>query len=85
MNLFTARLTGKMLSTEQFENEIRDMQERVKRWRAIEKSPELAEYMALKKVMESSDFQNRRAELKNTKYRDTEEGKKMTLLGKLSS
>ena len=48
MNLFTARLTGKMLSTEAFEKAIHDMQERVKRWRAIEKSPELAEYKELK-------------------------------------
>ena len=50
MNLFTARLTGKMLSAEQFEQNIHDMQERVKRWRAIEKSQELAEYKALKAI-----------------------------------
>ena len=33
MNLFTARLTGKMLSAEAFEKTIHDMQERVKRYR----------------------------------------------------
>ena len=33
MNLFTARLTGKMLSTEAFEKSIYEMQERVRRWR----------------------------------------------------
>ena len=77
MNLFTARLTGKMLSTEAFEKTIHDMQERVKRWRAIEKSPELAEYLELKKIVESSDFQERKNELVNRKYKDTEEGKKM--------
>ena len=45
MNLFAARLTGKMLSAEAFEKTIHDMQERVKRYRLIEKSPELAEYL----------------------------------------
>lgn len=77
MNLFTARLTGKMLSTEQFEKTIYDMQERVKRWRQIEKSPELAEYNALKKIVESSDFQARKKELVSRKYKDTDEGRKM--------
>ncbi len=77
MNLFTARLTGKMLSTEAFEKTIQDMQERVKRWRAIEKSPELAEYLELKKVVESSDFQERKKELSTRKYADTDEGRKM--------
>ncbi len=78
MNLFTARLTGKMLSTEQFEKTIYDMQERVKRWRQIEKSPELAEYNALKKIVESSAFQARKKELVSRKYKDTDEGRKMT-------
>lgn len=77
MNLFTARLTGKMLSTEAFEKTIYDMQERVKRWRAIEKSPELAEYRELKKIVESSDFQEKKSELINRKYKDTQEGRKM--------
>lgn len=77
MNLFAARLTRKMLSTEAFEKTIHDMQERVKRWRAIEKSPELAEYVELKKIVESSEFKERKNELVNRKYKDTEEGKKM--------
>ncbi len=77
MNLFTARLTGKMLSTDAFEKTIHDMQERVKRWRAIEKSPELAEYRELKKKVESSDFQEKKNELINRKYKDTQEGRKM--------
>ena len=85
MNLFAARLTGKMLSTEAFEKTIYDMQERVKRWRAIEKSPELAEYRKLKEVVESSDFQEKKNELMNRKYKDTDEGRKMTAFEKLSS
>lgn len=85
MNLFTARLTGKMLSTEQFEKAIHDMQARVKRWREIEKSPELAEYLELKKTVESSAFQERKNELVNRKYKDTDEGRKMTTYERLSS
>ena len=77
MNLFAARLTGKMLSTDAFEKEIADMQARVKRWRAIEKSPELAEYNELKKIVESPDFQEHKNELEKRKYKDTQEGKKM--------
>ena len=85
MNLFTARLTGKMLSAEQFEKNIHDMQERVKRWRAIEKSPELAEYKELKAIIEQSDFQEKMSEMKNRKYSDTDEGRKMKTLDRLSS
>ena len=78
MNLFTARLTGKMLSTEAFEKAMCEMQERVKRWRRIEQSPELAEYIELKKLVDSPDFQARKKELISRKYKDTDEGKKMT-------
>ena len=85
MNLFAARLTGKMSSTEAFEKNITEMQERVARWRAIEKSPELAEYLDLKKKVESSDFQERKNELVNRKYKDTDEGRKMSALERLNS
>ena len=85
MNLFAARLTGKMCSTEAFEKNITEMQERVARWRAIEKSPELAEYLDLKKKVESSDFQERKNELVNRKYKDTDEGRKMSALERLNS
>ena len=84
MNLFTARLTGKMLSTEAFEKSIYEMQERVRRWREIEKSPELAEYLELKKIVESSAFQERKNELINRKYKDTDEGRKMLAYERLS-
>ena len=74
-----------MSSTEAFEKNITEMQERVARWRAIEKSPELAEYLDLKKKVESSDFQERKNELVNRKYKDTDEGRKMATLERLSS
>ena len=83
MNLFTARLTGKMLSAEAFEKTIHEMQERVKRYRQIEKSPELAEYLKLKEIVESSEFKERKNELINRKYKDTDEGRKMTAYERL--
>lgn len=85
MNLFTARLTGKMLSTDAFEKTISEMQARVKRWRAIEKSPELAEYNELKKRVENSDFQERKRVLIDRKYKDTDEGRKMTAFQRLAT
>jgi hypothetical protein len=85
MNLFTARLTGKMLSTDAFEKTVYDMQERVKRYRQIEKSPELAEYLELKKLVESTDFQDHKRELVSRKYQDTDEGRKMKSYEHLSS
>ena len=77
MNLFTARLTGKMLSTDAFEKTVSELQARVKRWRQIEKSPELAEYVSLKKLVESSDFHATKKTLQTRKYEDTDEGRKM--------
>ena len=84
MNLFTARLTGKMVSADVFEANIHDLLERVKRYRAIEKSPELKEYLELKSVVETTDFQNHKSELRTRKYADTEEGRKTARLRKLS-
>ncbi len=85
MNLFTARLTGKMLSTDAFEKEMAAMIERVNRWRRVEKSPELAEYLALKKIVDSPEFQARKKELISRKYKETEEGHKMNRYERLRS
>lgn len=74
-----------MSSTEAFEKTVYEMQERVARWRQIEKSPELAEYLDLKKKVESSAFQERKNELVNRKYKDTDEGRKMSALERLNS
>ena len=83
MNLFRARLTGKMLSTDAYEKAVSELQARVKRWRTIEKSPELAEYQKLKKIVESSDFKERKQTLMKRKYDDTDEGRKMTAYKRL--
>ena len=83
MNLFVARLSGKMVSTDQFEANMRANQERVVRFRQVEKTPELAEYLALKKEVESPEFQERKKQLSSRKYKDTEEGRKMAFYNKL--
>ena len=85
MNLFTARLTGKMVSTEQFEANMYENQQRVIRYRQVEKSPELAEYLALQKEVESPSFQERKKELITRKYRNTDEGRKTSFYKKLKS
>ena len=72
-----------MVSTDTFEKIIVDMQERVKRYRLIEKSPELAEYQELKKKVESSEFKERKNEFVNRKYQDTDEGRKMSTYKRL--
>ena len=77
MNLFTARLTGKMLSTEQFEKHIQSTQARVARWKQIDQSSVLKEYLELKQKIESPEFQAEKRELISRKYKNTEEGKKM--------
>ena len=71
MNLFTARLTGKMLSTEQFEKHIQSTQARVARWKQIDQSSVLKEYLDLKQKIESPEFQAEKKELISRKYKDT--------------
>lgn len=77
MNLFTARLTGKMLSTEQFEKHIQSTQARVARWKQIDQSSVLKEYLELKQKIESPEFRAEKKELISRKYKNTEEGRKM--------
>lgn len=85
MNLFTARLTGKMLSTEQFERHISATQGRAARWHKIDQSPILKEYFNLKEKIESAEFQAEKKELINRKYKDTDEGRKMLQYQKMNS
>lgn len=83
MNLFAARLIGRMVSTEKFEAMIKEQQELVTRYRAVEKSPEMKEYLDLKQIVESTDFKNRKSEMLSRKYKDTDEGRKMARYNEL--
>lgn len=85
MNLFSARLSGKMVSTEQFEKDMEERQKTVVRFRQVEKTAELAEYFQLKKIVETPQFQEKKKELQSRRYKDTEEGRKTAHYNKLNS
>ena len=55
MNLFFKKLFGKLHSTERMERHIMEEQERIARFRQVEKSPELKEYLELKEIVESKE------------------------------
>jgi hypothetical protein len=65
------------MNTKAFEQWLQQQAQTIVRYRQIEKGNILAEYNALKKVVESTDFQTKRKELTTTHYADTQEGKTM--------
>lgn len=66
-----------MQKTKVFEQWLLDQQAMIVRYREVEKGAVLAEYNELKKVVESSVFQAKKAELTTTKYAQTTYGKTM--------
>jgi len=71
MNLFFKKLFGKLHSTERMERHIMEEQERIARFRQVEKSPELKEYLELKEIVESKEFFQKKFNLKRTEYKST--------------
>lgn len=71
MNLFFKRLLGQLQSTEKMERRIMDDEKRIARYRQVEQSEELKEYLELKKIVESKEFQQKKFNLTNTKYTST--------------
>lgn len=69
--------TTKMISTRDFEQWLHEQADTIVRFRQIEKSPLLAEYIALKQVVESTEFQSKKIHFSTTRYVDTPEGKTM--------
>ena len=69
MNLFFKRLTGQLRSTEWMERRMMTEEERIARYRQVENSPELKEYLELKQVVESKPFQQQKYNLQHTKYK----------------
>lgn len=69
--------TTKMISTKDFEQWLHEQATIVVRFRQIEKSDLLAEYIALKQTVESTEFQSKKIHLSTTRYVDTSEGKTM--------
>lgn len=73
MNLFFARLTGKLKSTEKFEQHLQNMLAEAKRYHEVETSDMLKEYLELKKKVTAEKFILKKQELLNRKYKATEE------------
>ena len=71
MNLFFKKLTGQLHSTDRMERHIMAEEERIARYRQVEKSPELKEYLELKKIVESKEFQQKKYNWIHTKYKST--------------
>lgn len=71
MNLFFKKLTGQLHSTERLERHIMAEEERIARYRQVEKSPELKEYLELKKIVESKEFKQKKYNWMHTKYKST--------------
>ena len=76
--------TVKMLSTKQFEQWLQEQAQIAVRYRNVEKSNLLAEYIALKEVVESVEFQAKKTKLTTTRYADTQEGSTMAVYKKLA-
>ena len=71
MNLFFKKLTGGLQSTEKMERRIMDDEKRIARYRQVEQSADLKEYLELKKIVESKEFQQKKFNLTHTKYKNT--------------
>ena len=71
MNLFFARLTGALQSTDKMERRLVEEEERIMRYRQIEKSPEMKEYLELQQKIGSREFQQKKHNLIHTKYKTT--------------
>lgn len=76
MNLFFETLKRTLQSSEDFEARMNQMQADILRYRELEKSPLVAEYFELKKIVESASFQEKKNRLLKRRYKDTEEGQK---------
>jgi len=85
MDLFFLRalLRGKLQTTAKFEEELNQIPIRAKRFRQVEQSPELKEYLELDKKVNAPDFQMKKKEIKGMKYTKTAEYKQMEAFKKI--
>lgn len=66
------------------EQRMAQVKQDIARYRQVEKSAELKEFLELKPIVETTAFQAKKKELLETRYRDTEEGKTMRLWNRAS-
>lgn len=71
MNLFFKKLTGSLLPTDKLEARIKQQRADIVRYRQVEHSAELAEYIRLKEIVDSQVFQDTKHRLIHTKYKET--------------
>ena len=71
MNLFFKKLIGQLQSTERMERRMVMEEERIARYRQVEQSPELKEYLELKKIVEGKEFQQKKYNYIHTKFKST--------------
>jgi len=79
MDLFflKALLRGKLQTTTSFEEELDEIPKRAQRYRQIEKSAELKEFMDLEKKVNAPDFKVKKKEITSTALKQTSEYKCM--------
>jgi len=79
MDLFflKALLRGKLQTTNKFEEELNEIPIRAKRFRQIEQSAELSEYLDLDKKVNAPDFQTKKREIQHMSYKKTAEYKQL--------
>ena len=85
MRLFFQKLTGKLLSTEKFENLIAQRAIDIKHYREVESSNELQEMQQLKTVVTTTLFEQNKQTLLHRKYKDTPEYQTMREYEELNS
>lgn len=83
MNLFFKRLTGKLKSTEKYEQQVNQLLADAKRYYQVESSAEMKEYLELEKQINEARFQAKKKEYLTKKYKDTVEYKNYTDFVKL--
>ncbi|MCQ2342288.1 MAG: hypothetical protein MJZ75_02170 [Paludibacteraceae bacterium] len=79
MDLFflKALLRGKLVTTSKFEETLDQVSVNAKRYREVEKSDELKEFLALEKKVNAPDFLAKKKEITETPYKKSEEYKVM--------
>lgn len=79
MNLYflKALLSGKLMTTPKFEGIIELSRQQSKRFRQVEKTEKYKEYLALKEEVESAAFLAKKKQIKDVKYANTDEAKKL--------
>lgn len=79
MNFYflNALLSGKLMTTPKFEGTMELSRQQSKRYRQVEKTEKYKEYLALKEEVESAAFLAKKKQIKDVKYADCDEAKKL--------